>query len=96
MQEQQLLAEIKRLAVKTESTIISRVNMRRMTQDHQEDIRHFAARLRGQATLCEYLIACPSPNCQDNISDAKAEIGDQLDAGIADPEIQKSTPRLKS
>ena len=89
MQEQQLLAEIKRLAVKTESTIISRVNMRRMTQDHQEDIRHFAARLRGQATLCEYLIACPSPNCQENISYAEAEIGDQLCAGIADPEIQK-------
>ena len=87
MQEEQLLAEIKRLAVKTESTIISRVNMRRMTQDHQEDIRHFAARLRGQASLCEYLIACPT--CENKISYADAEIGDQLCAGIADPEIQK-------
>ena len=87
MDEKHLLDEIKRLAVKTESTIISRVNMRRMTQDHQEDIRHFTARLRGQATLCEYLVECPT--CEHGISYADAEIGDQLCAGIADPDIQK-------
>ena len=87
MDEEALLKEIKRLAVKVESTIISRVKMRAMPQDHQEEIQQFAARLQGQATLCEYLVNCPT--CEEDISYAEVEIVDQLCAGIADPDIQK-------
>ena len=87
MPEKQLLESIKRLAVKSENTLISRVNMRKMTQDHQEDVRHYVARLRGQANLCDFLISCPK--CKTDISYADAEIGDQLCAGVSDPEIQR-------
>ena len=64
LNEEMLLIEVKRLAVKVESTIVSRVKMRGMTQDHQEEIQHFAARLQGQATLCEYMIGCPTRNTE--------------------------------
>ena len=87
MNEENLLAEIKRLAVKGESQIISRVNLRRMCQDHQEDIRHYAARVKGQAALCNYIIRCP--NCENHVSYADEEIKDQLCTGLSDPEIQK-------
>ena len=92
MDEDTLLKEIKRLAVKVENTIVCRVKMRGMTQDHQEEIQHFAARLQGQATLCEYLMECP--NCDNEVSYAEAEIVDQLCAGIADPDIQKDVLAL--
>ena len=87
MDEKKLLEVIKQLAVKSENILISRLNMRRMTQDNQEQIRHYAARLRGQANLCEYQVECPS--CKAGISYADQEIADQLCAGIADTEIQK-------
>ena len=92
LNEEMLLIEVKRLAVKVESTIVSRVKMRGMTQDHQEEIQHFAARLQGQATLCEYMIGCPT--CNNEISYAESEIVDQLCAGIADPDIQKDVLAL--
>lgn len=87
MAEDDLLAEIKALAVRGESQIISRVNLRNMCQDHQEDIRHFTARVKGQATLCNYSIECP--RCKTPVSYADEEIKDQLCAGLADSEIQK-------
>ena len=87
MNEDTLLSEIKKLAVKCESIIINRVKMRAMTQDHQEDIRHYAARLKGQSNLCEYVVKCPT--CEVNVSYSDTEITDQLVTGIADSEIQK-------
>ena len=91
--EDQLLDEVKRLAVRGESTIISRVTLRRMFQDSQEDIRHFATRIKGQATLCEYNVKCPQ--CQRDVSYANSEIRDQICTGLADNEIQKDVLALR-
>ena len=87
MNEADLIAEIKKLAVRGESQLISRVNLRSMCQDHNEDIRHYAARVKGQAGLCNYSIKCTS--CDAEVSYAEEEIRDQLCTGISDPEIQK-------
>ena len=87
MTEDQLLKEIKRLSVRGESELISRVNLRNMCQDHQEDIRHFAARVKGQSALCNYTIKCTSCDAENSYADQ--EIRDQICTGLADPEIQK-------
>ena len=87
MTEEALLTEIKKLAVRGESKLICRVNLRSMCQDHNEDIRHYSARVKGQASLCHYIIECPS--CKQPASYAEEEIRDQLVTGLSDPEIQK-------
>lgn len=87
MTEDELLAEMKKLAVRGESQLISRVHLRSMCQDHNEDIRHFAARVKGQANLCNYVIQCSS--CNSPVSYAEEEICDQLCTGLSDSEIQK-------
>lgn len=58
-----------------------------MCQDHQENIRHFAVRVKGQAGLCNFPIECHG--CQAQVSYAEEEIKDQLYTGLADPDIQK-------
>ena len=87
MSEDILLKEIEKLAVHGESQLISRLNLRSMCQDHNEDIRHYTARVKGQAALCNYSIECPS--CKAQVSYADQEIKDQICTGLADPEIQK-------
>ena len=80
MPEADLLKEMKRLAVHGESQIISRVKLRSMCQDHQENIRHFAVRVKGQAGLCNFLIECHG--CQAQVSYAEEELKDQLYTGL--------------
>ena len=52
------LAGIKTLAVKAETAMVSRMTLLTMTQDREEGVRSFAARLRGQAKVCKF-----SKNC---------------------------------
>ena len=87
MLEADLLTQMEKLAVRGESQIISRVHLRNMSQDHQEDIRHYAARVKGRAALCNYSIKCSS--CQADVSYADEEIKDQICTGLSDSEIQK-------
>ena len=93
MTEVQLLAEIEMLAVRGETQLICRVNLRSMTQDHQEDIRHYSARVKGQAALCNYVIKCTG--CEAAVSYADDEIRDQICTGLADPDIQRDVLALR-
>ena len=87
--ENYLLAEIKKLAVKEENTLISRTILRGMIQSPDEDIKHFAARIKGQADICKYTVNCNRPECNAIISYAESEIKDQICKGLADPDIQQ-------
>ena len=63
MTETDLLAAIKRLAVKEESTLVHRIRLSRMTQSPGTGIRSFLANLRGQAALCQYTAWCTEAGC---------------------------------
>ena len=52
------LKAIKCLAVHEENKMVGRVSLHSMCQDHDEAIRLFAARLRGQATVCQFTMKC--------------------------------------
>ena len=87
MSETDLLAAIKRLAVKDESVLVKRIKLSKLTQAPGSPIRTFLSLLRGQAALCQYSVKCKIPGC-DHIYDYSEEIiKDNLIRGIADPEI---------
>ena len=84
--EVEVLAAIKRLAVREENTMVARVTLHNMRQDREETIRSFGARLRGQAGICKFVIKCPG--CSIDVNYTDEILRDALTRGIADPEIQ--------
>ena len=87
MSETNLLAAIKRLAVREESTLVHRIRLSRMTQAPGTPIRTFLATLKGQAALCKFKAMCRQPNCTHEFDYSSEIIKDNLIRGIADPEI---------
>ena len=87
--EADVLAAIRRLAVREENTMVSRVVLHGMNQDHGEGVRTYAARLRGQASICKFVIQCRC-NPVTDISYADEMVKDQLCKGLADTEIQQA------
>ena len=93
--ESEILNIIKSFAVKEENVLISRNVLRGMVQNHEEDIKHFAARIKGQAEVCNYTVKCHNSNCNTLISYAESEIKDQICKGLADQEIQQDVLTYK-
>ena len=85
--EAQILAAIRKLAVKDESVTVSRVNLWSMKQPPGSGVRTYAAALRGQANVCSFTLHCGG--CDTDLSYMDTMIRDQICRGIADPEIQK-------
>ena len=52
--EASVLGFIKTLAVRPENVLVARVQLQSMVQDHSEPVRSYAARLRGQARVCNF------------------------------------------
>ena len=87
LKEEVLLTEIKKLAVKEESILVHRMRLCKMTQSPGMGIRTFLANLRGQATLCNFTVACSEAGCTHVFNYSKEMIKDNLIRGLADPEI---------
>ena len=82
------MAAIKKLAVREENTMVARVALHNMRQDRDETVRSFGARLRGQASVCKFLIKCPGCDIEVNYTDAI--LRDVVTKGISDPEIHSA------
>ena len=85
--EEDVLAAIKALAVREENVMVARVALHHMKQDRDEPIMAFAARLKGQASVCKYVKTCPG--CDRQVTYTEAILTDVLCRGIADAEIQR-------
>ena len=88
--EIEILEAIKTFAVKSESFVVAQVNHLKMRQGRDEPIRKYAARLKGQASICEYNteVQCecgrkPTVNYGDKV------MRQIIAANIEDSEIQK-------
>ena len=66
MNEDSLLLEIKKLAVSQQNRLVNVVELLGMTQDSEEGIWSYVARLKGQANVCSFTVPCPS--CQHKVS----------------------------
>ena len=87
MTEDDLLANLRRLAVKEESILVQRIKMGRMQQSPGMGIRTFLANLRGQAALCSYEGKCTNAQCLKIYDYSNEIIKDTLIRGISDQEI---------
>lgn len=83
--EREILAAIKTLAVREENTMVARVALNEMRQDREEPIRSFGARVRGQASVCKYLLQC---SCGREINYSEEILRDVVVRGLVDSEIQ--------
>ena len=83
---EEVLEAVKKLAVREENAMVARVQLSDMKQDRDEAIRNFGARLRGQASVCKFSIACPS--CSTAVNYTDNILRDVLIKGLADNEIQ--------
>lgn len=84
--EADILDAIRSLAVREENVMVARVTLSNMHQDHDEPIRSFGARLRGQAGVCKFSIDCK--NCEASVDYTEQILRDVLCRGIADQDIQ--------
>ena len=82
----QVLEAVKRLAVREENAMIARVQLSDMRQDRDDAIRTSGARLRGQASVCKFTVACPS--CSNDVPYTDHILRDIFIKGLADHEIQ--------
>ena len=83
--EQTVLLNIKSLAVRQENIMVARVQLQQMRQDHDEPVRSFSARLRGQAGVCNFKVGC---SCSNQVDYSDMMIRDALNKGLADDEIR--------
>ena len=83
--EETILKNIKTLAVRQENIMVARVQLQQMRQDKDEPVRTFAARLRGQAGVCNFNIKC---SCNACIDYSDVMVRDVLIRGLSDGEIR--------
>lgn len=83
--EQTVLANIKTLAVRQENIMVARVQLQNMCQDRDEPVRAFAARLRGQAGVCNYKVDC---SCSLAVDFSDVIVRDSLIRGLEDEDIR--------
>ena len=65
--------------------MVARLHLQQMRQDRDEPARTFSARLKGQASVCQYNINCEC-GCQLSYSDQM--VRDTLVVGLADDDIR--------
>lgn len=86
--EADVLTAMRSLAVREENLMVARLQLHNMVQDHDEPVRTFAARLRGQAAVCKFSVSCPRDGCEKTVSYQDEVIRDTLARGLADRDIQ--------
>ena len=86
MSESQIMAGIKRLAVKAHNNMISIVDFQGICQYRDELVPQFAARLNGGAAICDFTVKC---NCLESVSYSEAMQSFQVIRGLYDTDIQE-------
>ena len=88
--EIEALSKIKKLAVHIENVRVARVTLHQMRQDQDDPVRGYVAKLKGQASVCNYTM---NFKCQCNqvseINYADEMVSNVLISGLADNQIQR-------
>ena len=86
--ETKLLAAIKELAVTPVAIGVRRTELLNMSQDREEPIRSFHAKVKGKALTCSYKVKCP---CDQPVEVDYTEnvIKDVILNGLSDKDIKK-------
>ena len=96
--EQEIMLEIKKLAVLVRSNLVNVVALMSASQERDENIRSYLARVRGMANVCKLSETCSSGTCQEQVSYANTFIKYALVKGLFDDEVKEEllsqTPEL--
>lgn len=84
--EEFVLDAIRKLAVREENAMVARFTLHKMTQDNDEPIRAFGARIKGQANVCKFVTKCNK--CKSDVQYTDEILRDVLARGLNDGEIQ--------
>ena len=87
--ETALLHAMKKMAVRAQNNLVNVVNFLGMGQDNDEPGGSFAARLKGQASTCDFTIKCATSGCSSETSYMEKMVAHQLVRGLVDPTIQE-------
>ena len=87
--EQQMMDEIQKLAVLAQNNLVKVVQLLALSQDREEPIRAFYARLKASASACELSVQCTATTCPEKVSYSNRMILDALVRGITDEEIRE-------
>ena len=87
--EKVLLDTIKKLAVRAQNTLVNVVKFLDLAQDQDESASAYTARLKGQASVCDFTIRCKSATCSQITSYSDQMVCHQLVRGLNDPNIQE-------
>ena len=88
--EEEALKKIKKLAVHIENVRVARVTLHQMKQDQDDPVRGFVAKLKGQASICNYTMKfrCQC-DIESDINYADEIVSNVLISGLADNQIQR-------
>ena len=86
--EQQLLQNIKLVAVEGVHKEVHRQKFHTLQQSPRESITRYLARLCAQVALCEFCVTCPNSTCAVQVSYSDDMISGQMIAGLANIEHQ--------
>ena len=84
--ELHILESIRRLAVKAENVMVSRVVLNNLQQQADEGIRNFTARVKGQADLCQFTKQC---TCTNTVRYTDEMVRDVIIRGLYDQDTQR-------
>ena len=84
--EDSVLSKIKTLAVRQENVMVARCQLQQTSQDRDEPVRAFAARVRGQAGVCQYATVCS--HCQGTVDYSDIMVRDAIIRGLEDNDIR--------
>ena len=89
--EATVIATIRKLAVHDENIMISRATLSNMKQDRDEPVRHYVARLQGQAATCKFNTMAHCSTCNSDIPKDYTDdiVRDALTLGICDLDIRQ-------
>ena len=83
--EEEMLGHIKSVAVKGVHKEVHRMNFSKIRQGDGENVTHYVARLKSQASLCSFTVKC---GCDESVSYAEEMVAQQLVAGLRNHEHQ--------
>lgn len=87
--EEDALNHIKTLAVRPENVMVARVQLQNIQQDRDETVRSYCARLRGQASVCQFNKSKTCACNRDVVIDYSNEmVRDALIRGLEDEDIK--------
>ena len=86
--EAEILALMKTLSVKEENVMVSRMKLHGLHQEAGEPIRNFLARIKGQAELCRFEVAC-SHGCNQTVRYTNEIVRDIIIRNLYDQDIQR-------